>query len=331
MEPHFPVSYSTLCPSALAQVITEKYQLEDVRCQFMIRGVGDTYSIETATDRFILRVYRASHRSLPQIRAEMELLLASKQAGVSVSYPIADLEGSTIQSLPAAEGMRYAVLFSYAPGQSVHTLNDSQLRNLGNQMAQFHNVSSTIHLSDKRWNYDLETTLSEPLKVMESLFADNPEDYAWWQQAAAQIRQKLQHLDTSALSIGYCHYDFLPKNFHFEGDAVTFFDFDLLGYGWLANDIMTFWLHLALDVHFGRMSQDAADQAYAVFLAGYREYRSFSDEEAESVPYLCPGFWAYGTSFHTTHDQFYTFIQPAHLKLRTGLVRKLTERYWKNA
>jgi len=91
---------------------------------------------------------------------------------------------------------------------------------------------------------------------------------------------------------------------------------------------MTFWQHLALDVHFGRITQTVADEAYAVFLDAYREYRPLSEQELAAVPWLSLGFWLFYMHFHTTHDQFYPFVQPGHLKLRTDLVRKLMERNW---
>jgi len=101
-----------------------------------------------------------------------------------------------------------------------------------------------------------------------------------------------------------------------------------MGYGWLVNDIMTFWQHLSLDVHFGRIKQEEAHDAYAVFLEAYRAIRPLSKQELAAVPYLSLGFWLFYMQFHTTHDQFYQFIQPGHLKLRTDLIRQLMERYW---
>ncbi|MDH7459837.1 phosphotransferase [Chitinophagaceae bacterium 26-R-25] len=89
-----------------------------------MRGVGDTYLVESSDGRFILRIYRSSHRSLPQIKEEVKLLHALQQAGVSVSYPVADILGDTIQTLVAIEGERHAVLFSYAPGHVVRSLDD---------------------------------------------------------------------------------------------------------------------------------------------------------------------------------------------------------------
>ena len=328
MSAIFPASYSTLSPLALAPMISERYGIPDLKCGLILRGVGDTYLAESATDRHILRAYRSSHRSLPQIKAEIELLLALKKADVSVAYPIADLTGKHIQALEAAEGIRHVVLFTYAPGQPVTRLNEAQLRTLGHQMARFHEVSSTITLSDKRWNFDLETTLFGPIEMLRHAFREDPEGYAWVQQAARKAEKALNELGASGFATGYCHFDFLPKNFHFEGDSITFFDFDFLGYGWLVNDIMTFWQHFTVDVHFGRIKQDEADEAYAIFLEAYREVRPLSAAELKAVPWLSLGLWLFYMGFHTTHDQFYPFVQPAHLKLRINLMRQLMERYW---
>jgi Ser/Thr protein kinase RdoA (MazF antagonist) len=330
MSAIFPASYSTLSPLALASMVSERYGLAGVTCELLLRGVGDTYLVVYAGDRYILRAYRSSHRSLPQIKAEMELLLALKQAGVPAAYPIADLDGGEIQAVEAVEGTRHLVLFNYAPGQVAAVLSETRLRVLGYEMARFHAVSSTITLSDPRWNFDFETTLHRPIEMLKHAFREDPEGYAWVQQAARKAENALNELGVSGFAAGYCHFDFLPKNFHFDGDSITFFDFDFLGYGWLVNDIMTFWEHLCLDVHFGRMKQTDADEAYSIFVKAYGEVRPLSAAELEAVPWLSLGWWLFYMGFHTTHDQFYPFVQPAHLKLRVGLMRQLMGRYWGN-
>lgn len=328
MEPTFPAVYSTLCPTALSSLITGKYGLKNVQSRLLVRGVGDTYLIETAESRFILRVYRSSHRSLPQIEEEVTLLLTLKEGGVSVSYPVRDLSAEMIQRINAAEGYRYAVLFSYAPGKVERILNEKQLHALGNEMARFHNISSGLPTGNSRWRFDFETTILKPLENLKPVFSENPEDYLWLQTKAARIQSKLAQTDTSGFSNGYCHFDFLPKNFHFENDSITFFDFDFMGYGWLANDLMTFWQHLILDVYMGRMKTEAAGEAFDTFLKGYREYRSVSEQELMMIPYLSFGFWLFYMNFHTTHDQFYVFSQPAHVKLYTGFLKNIAENHW---
>lgn len=328
MPPVFPAEYSTLSSAALALLVSEKYGWAAVRCKFIVRGVGDTYLVESGRDKYILRVYRSSHRSFPQIKMETDLLLALKQAVVPVSYPVADLSGEVIQALEAVEGVRYAVLFTYAPGKVERILNDTQLRVLGTQIARFHHVSSTIGLENSRWRFDLETTVIRPLEMIKPNFAEIPDDYAWLQEVATRATDKLARLDTTGFATGYCHFDFLPKNFHFDGDAITFFDFDFMGYGWLVYDITVFWQHLCLDVYTGRMTQAAADEAYATLIDAYTMLRPLSEEELEAVPYLTLGFWLFYMGFHTTHDQFYSFAQPSHLKLLMGVLRSLVEKHW---
>ncbi|MEJ2880462.1 phosphotransferase enzyme family protein [Pedobacter sp. GR22-6] len=328
MKSSFPALYSTLCPNALSSLISESYDLGTVKCKFLVRGVGDTYLVESPKDRFILRIYRATHRTLPQIQEEVKLLLALEQQKVSVSYPITDRSGKEIIELEAAEGLRYGMLFSYAPGKAVKLLNDSQLSNLGREMAQFHNVSSTISLGGARWHFNHKTTLQEPLAILQPALADDPSAYAWLQHTVAQVETKLSTINDLDFSKGYCHFDFLPKNFHFDNDRVTLFDFDFMGYGWLVNDIMTFWQHLTLDVFTGRMTQDAADAAYSEFIKAYRQYRSVSEQELSTVPYLAIGFWLFYMAFHTTHDQFYTFSQPSQVKAYIGVLKHIVKTYW---
>lgn len=324
----FPATYSTLCPDALACLLTEKYGLSEVYCRLLVRGVGDTYAVESSAGRYVLRVYRNTHRSLPQVKEEVNLLLALKQANVTVSYPIADLSGATIQQLNAIEGERGAVLFSYAPGHAAIKLNDNQLRNLGREMARFHNVSSTLPEGGERWRFDTDTMLFQPLEKLKAAFEDDAESYEWLQGIAKEIQERVSQAGASVFSKGYCQFDFIPKNFHFEGDVVTLFDFDFMGYGWLVNDVMSFWQHLAVDVYAGRSTQEEMDMSYRIFLEGYQEYRVISEEELAMVPYLAPGFWLFYMAFHTTHDQFYTYTQPVFRKSYTGIVKNLVKRYW---
>jgi Ser/Thr protein kinase RdoA (MazF antagonist) len=328
MNPVFPAVYSTLCPVALASLITEQYGIPHVQCKLLVRGVGDTYLVQSSQHRYILRIYRSSHRSLPQVKEEVQLLLALQQAQVPASYPISAISGETIHTLQAVEGERYAVLFSYAPGQVVRNLDKNQLHLLGREMARFHNVSSIISPATVRWQYDLQTTLFIPLDKLQPVLAHDPDTYTWLQESVEQAAKKLSQPNTASFSKGYCHFDFLPKNFHFEGDSLTFFDFDFMGYGWLVNDIMTFWQHLTLDVFTGRMTRQTADEAYAIFLEGYSAHRAISEQELTLVPYLSLGFWLFYMAFHTTHDQFYAFSQPAHVKFYTGFLRHVVDTNW---
>jgi Ser/Thr protein kinase RdoA (MazF antagonist) len=326
MNAFFPATYSTLSATALADFIATQYGFPNVQCELLLRGVGDTYLVTTNDTRYIWRVYRSTHRTLSEVITEVEVLLACKEHGVSVSYPIADANGKVIQALNAVEGERYAVLFSYAPGKSERVLNETQVKLLGREMALFHNVSSTFEPG--RFSFNTETTLDIPLRRLEKYFATLPEEYAWLQQAATQVKHKLENIDTTGFSYGYCQYDFLPKNFHYDGDKITLFDFDFMGYGWLVNDLSSHWQHQRIEIYTGRMKKEDADLSFANLVAAYREHRPISDEELALVPYLSLSFWLFYLGFHTTHDQFYSAIQPGTLKVYSAFLKDLAERYW---
>ena len=329
MQPYFPASYATLSADALAILISEKYPVRCTGCSLIVRGVGDTYMADTTDGPLILRIYRADQRDLLQITEESDVLLAFHTSGISVSHPVADNYGAYIQHIHSIDGTRHAVLFTYAAGRSVQTFKNAQLFNLGSEMARMHNVSTLLPVTGSRWNYDLATTLFSPLEILKTAFAEDADTYAWLLQAAKQVERKMATLNTPVFSKGYCHYDMLAKNFHFDDDnKVTFFDFDFMGTGWLINDVMTFWTQLCIDVLFGRITQEVADQSYQVFLDGYRVHHLLSKDELVAVPYLSLGFWLFYSAFHTTHDQFYSFIHPSQLKHRFTFVKKLMEKYW---
>jgi Ser/Thr protein kinase RdoA (MazF antagonist) len=329
MKSAFPASYSTLSPLSLADLVSERYVMTDVQCRFLSRGVGDTYVIENTGGTFILKIYRSSHRTLRQVNMEMELLFVLQRAEVPVAYPIRDRSGNVVQVIDAIEGERYAVLFIYAPGTSVRILNEEQLRVFGYQMARFHDVSSTLQLGSGRWTFDSETTLFTPLRLLKNYFDEIPDEYSWLQQAAGQVVNRLERADKTMFSGGYCHFDFLPKNFHFDkNNKITFFDFDFMGHGWLINDIMSYWQYLQFDVYAGRMTRETADNLYSVFISAYRRQRLLNEEELHIIPYLTLCFWLFYMGFHTTHDQFFPFLQPSMLKIYTGFLQSLAQQYW---
>ena len=314
----------------MALQISKRYGLVKCSCRLVLRGVGDTYLVEAASGKSILRIYRNTHRTLEHVQAEVELLLGLRQANVSVSYPLSDLNGHMVQSFEAAEGTRYAVLFSYAPGESVTKLSDHQLRSLGCEIARFHLVSSKITLRHQRWSFTLDSIFTEPLERAMPHFASIPEQLTWWLHAADKARGELINLPTHLFGTGYCHYDFLPKNFHFVGDRITLFDFDFFGRGWLVNDLMTFWTQLCLDEQFNRITKAEADRSFALVLDAYRSIRPISQEELRAIPSLSIGWWCYYMGFHATHDQFMAFVEPSHLKMRTALIQQMTEKNYDN-
>jgi Ser/Thr protein kinase RdoA (MazF antagonist) len=327
---HFPAQYSTLSAIALKNYIGVAYGLQLISCRFLLRGVSDTYIIEAIDAKYVLKIYREQHRPHDEIQAEVELLNLLKNGGASVAYPITAVDGSQLQQFDAPEGVRYGILFSYAEGAPVMDLNDDQLKTIGRQMANVHNITSVVRLSYPRREYSIETTLINPIKSIEPAFKDLPDEYAYLQDLAVKVAQKLSSLDTANFSYGYCQYDFLPKNFHFDDAGnLTFFDFDFAGKGLLVNDLMSFFVHFFMHVYTGRLTDEEAGRMFAVFVAAYRETRAVSDDELKAISYLGVGFWIFYLGFQHEHfdDWSNLFFGPKFIKDRVGLIKVWVDKY----
>jgi len=324
----FPAQYSTLSSKALQQYISDYYDLTVTRCQYLLRGVSDTYVIHTDQTKFILKVYRSCHRSYNEIESEIELLNRLKEGGVKVAHALADKKGNYVQRFNAAEGERFGVIFIFAPGKTSPVLSEKELNTLGSEVAKIHNITAGLELQHRRIVYDINSTLINPLKVLEPAFADFPEGYMYLKETTGKVKAKLAQFDTARFSYGYCHYDLLPKNFHFDEDSnVTFFDFDWVGKGYLVNDIMTFFFQYYWLVNYKKISAEDAQWAFDTFIAAYRQVRNLSDEELAAIPYLWFGFMVFGTAFQYENydDMTNTYFNTRYLKERIEMIKQVAE------
>ncbi|WP_413668586.1 phosphotransferase enzyme family protein [Mucilaginibacter sp. Mucisp86] len=320
----FPTQYSTLSSKALNVKLRESYGLDDTTCRLLIRNVSDTYVIENVTEKYIFKIYRDAHRKLEEIKGEVELLTILFEKGAKVSRPISDMNGGILQVFNAAEGTRYGVLFSWAQGSVIYAMNDRQLETVGREMAAIHNITSSIELHHYREVYSVDTTIVNPLKILEPAFVGLEEEYAYLKQTAREVIERYKQFDGN-FGYGYCHFDFLPKNFHFTVDnEITFFDFDFAGKGLLAYDITSFFIHYFLEFTYGKISEREARDAFHIFVDSYRKIRPLSNEEIAAIPYLGFGFWVFyfGFQYENFDDWSNLFWGPKFMKDRVALIKK---------
>ncbi|SEM28329.1 Ser/Thr protein kinase RdoA involved in Cpx stress response, MazF antagonist [Chryseobacterium taichungense] len=333
MQNFFPAQYSTLSATALKDYLITKYRLDhSTTCRLLIRNVSDTYIVETLDRKYIFKIYRDAHRKRSEIEAEVELLNILRTSGNSVAYPIKDIEGKQVQQLNAIEGIRNGVLFSFAEGKVIVDLTDQHLIQLGHDMAKLHQTTSSIKLNNPRPLWNFETTLFEPLKDLKPHFSEMKEEYEYLYNISGKVVEKFKDFDTSKFSYGYCHYDFFPKNFHFdEQRKITFFDFDFAGEGYLINDLMSFFNHYFFHQFNNLISAEQAEKDFNVFLNAYQQQRPLTNDELQAIPYL-------GITFHIFFLKFFydnyddwsnVFLTPRYTKHRVALIKRWEEMYCK--
>ncbi|WKN46043.1 phosphotransferase [Tunicatimonas pelagia] len=276
--PELAVEYSVASSLSLSSILTEIYDLpEKLKVEYLHQGFNDTYLVTTEVSKYILRVYRHNWKSLDDIHGEIDFLLLLKDAHIPVSYPIANINGNFVIELNCPEGTRYAVLFSYAVGESISSLNSKTARLFGEHLGRLHNV--TEKREDKRLSkrYTHPEIFASTYKFLKSRLGNSSDIL----QKVAGLEQKLaEKIDMSNLGRlpkGICHGDPHYENVFLEKSSkkMTIFDFDFCGYGYLHYDLGSFFKY-----------ERSNKQNKAKFLEGYEQIRPLKVEEKRLIPYF---------------------------------------------
>lgn len=275
----FPIEYSSLSTQALQELVCKMHSFPNsTSITFLKRGFNDTYLIQNGTDKYILRVYKHNWRSLESIESELKFLNHLKEGGISVSFPIPDNQKQSIQSIEAPEGIRYAVLFSYAEGEQVRKLTIEQAELLGIQTGKIHSFSQNKNFGTPAHNYDIDYQFEKTLNTLKPILVNHPDQYNYVVQLKGYFIELLADIDKSELAIGVCHGDLQAENFHINSkNELTFFDFDFFGEGYLIYDIGVFmWYD----------HKNKPKEIIDAFLKGYQTQRKLSETEMQLLPYF---------------------------------------------
>jgi Ser/Thr protein kinase RdoA (MazF antagonist) len=277
-SPPMRIVRSIASPEALLAQVLIHYEIgEPIDCSFLNPGLNDTFEVSTKANRFILRIYRAGWRTIADILYEFDILRHLDRRGVAVSVPVARRDGAYLQEVQAPEGIRFAALFTYAPGKP-QDLNEETARVYGASAAVIHNESTDFRSPNPRFDLDLEHLITAPVHNILPLLADRTDDQADLQRMADALRDGVGRLPLDQLEAGFCHGDFHGGNAHMNDKAITFFDFDCCGPGWRAYDLAVF--------RWAARHKAVEEVQWPAFLSGYRGHREVTDLDMAAIPWF---------------------------------------------
>jgi len=278
----FPVINSTLSPEHLAVWVAGQYGFKNVKCWLIRTNINHTYRINTEDADYILRIYTPSHRSRHDVEEEVKFLCELKNT-VSLSYPIVNANGDYIQDIHAPEGVRYAVLFSFAEGKKLRQLTTELNYSIGEEVGRFHQF--TANKSIDRMTYSVDLLVNWAYDHLAKYISENIEEMQFIKTSVAILTEAFNNPN---LAKGIVHLDFWYDNFNIaDNGLITLFDFDNLGNGWLILDIGYYCMHL----YYIETDKQEYEQKKAAFLEGYRSKYNLADSELELVPYAGLAIW----------------------------------------
>jgi len=309
---HFPVITSTLSETHLSLFLQDKYNLDiNTTCRLIKTGINHVYLVTDQTQKYVFRVYSLQWRTELEISEEIRLLNLLKEQQLAVSYPIADTQAQYIQMLNAPEGIRFGVMFSYAPGEKTFNFSPELHFKIGEMMARFHQLTQGLHL--KRVTYTPEKLLSDSLQHFFGFLPENTPEVVFIRQTQQYLHKQLEKVDTSQIRQGVVHLDIWFDNLNILNERdITIFDFDFCGNGWQCLDIG----YYIMQIHSTEANENEYKLKAESFLKGYESVTPLSNEERRILPMLgeCIYLFYLGVQCQRFNNWSNTFINEVYLK-----------------
>ncbi|TDJ31609.1 MAG: hypothetical protein E2O61_04320 [Gammaproteobacteria bacterium] len=297
----FPVDASIISSQALATNVLSKYHLQSpLTCKFLQRGLNDTYTVQTGSSTYYLRVYRHGLRKKSEIDAEVDMLIYLVRERQPVAAPVAMQDGTYLTRIDAPEGTRYAVLFTEAVGKPPK-FNMADCSQYGQIVANIHACMDQQQEDGRRFHLDLEYLVDQPLKHLEPFLAHRPEEIEYLRRCADQLKSGIDDLLLkNKPEYGCCHGDHYPANVHQDGEGrMVVFDFDCYGYGWRSYDVAVFLWQASGPVGLNGTGNADAPEQWDAFVEGYSRIRSLTDSELEATKLFVPVRRIWWMGMHT--------------------------------
>jgi Ser/Thr protein kinase RdoA (MazF antagonist) len=255
-----------------------------------------------------------------EINEELRLLTLLKENNISVSYPIPDKSGNYLQMVYAPEGPRYAVLFSYAQGMKIRNISEEICSSIGTLIGKIH--KATIDQKFQRVDYDVQTLTKLPYQLAASYFSEKLPEMEFIKSAGKHLATLFEGAaDSGNLRSGAVHLDLWYDNMNITDDsAITIFDFDFCGNGWLLLDIAYFNLQLFNT----EPDLELFEKKSAAFFKSYENITPISAEERALLPNAGLAIWIFylGVQVQRFDNWSNIFLSENYLKHFIGVIRK---------
>lgn len=251
---------SIISPEFILEKVKKDYNLGmSLSCQLLKAcGSNDIYEIN-GDQRYILKLYsirKCWPYTYDHYLFELEFQKFLYENNVSVPNPIKNKYGSLISEFNTLEYRKYYALYTYLNGTLINYKKtcDKKLFLFGQNLANMHNIAkefkpSTIY---KR-TVDLDFLIKKSQESI-SKYANikSLKILKKFNDVAYKLEKKAKLIDLNDLNFGLIHGDMHIINYFYDKKVktISFFDFELCGYGYYIYDLAVFkWGLLIFSAH----------------------------------------------------------------------------------
>ena len=261
--------------SPIAAQILQQWEHDSGSAKFFRASANFVYLFHKEGKPFFLRFAASSGRTRETIEAEIDILQWVAMRGLTVTPPIASINGNYVETVVTDLGTFHAVVFSKLEGTQleIENLDDRHFREWGAALGKLHSTLESYAPSDI-------PTRSTWRDQMELVRAFLPEEKSAVRSEFEQIASSLEALPVTHDSYGLIHFDFELDNLYWQDQTIGIGDFDECSYAWYIMDIA-----FALRDLF-RDRIDLNNRSFLAFVRGYRTQHELQNELVSQLP-LC--------------------------------------------
>lgn len=256
-------------------------------------GDFENYVFEADKDgtAVILRLTHSSHRTLDEVRAELDWIAFLSASGLEheISGCIPSLQSLLAERIDVRDSYFIACLFRKAPGQRPDSKDPSiwnadLYREWGAVTGRMHRVTQgycpTLPDIPRRPEWDQDELIVRAHQYI-------PEEETVAQERLDDVLTHLKRLPKPADGYGLIHSDIHAGNFFTDQGRITVFDFDDAMYNWFVHDLA---IPLYYTVSRGTPEAYGGDRAsfardfFLAFWEGYASEYRLSPEWLEELP-----------------------------------------------
>ncbi|UCD63846.1 MAG: phosphotransferase [Candidatus Zixiibacteriota bacterium] len=235
----------------------------------------------------VLRITPGSHRSVDQIRGELEWMNYLNDSGVSVIRGLPSNRGLLVEPIeieptgPATDNLYSVVSFTRAPGAGParEVWNANLFKVWGQTIGRMHAATKDYRPSDPAlrrhtWYEDEDLCGREHI----------PPDQNAVRQKYDSLMKYLRSLPTPPDAFGVVHEDMHHGNFFVDDGRITVFDFDDCQYHWFAADLSIPLFYVMRNKVLNDRSTEFARHFFGCLMEGYNRENSISRKWLEQIP-----------------------------------------------
>jgi len=239
------------------------------------------YSYTRDDKDYILKITHSIHRTVNQVRGELEWIDFLSNNGVAVSAVAPSMNGNLLEILEIDDS--FFIIYSFEKARGIAPAyehwNDQLFQTWGRAVGKMHRLTKEFTPSNpayKRfeWFEDGSVGLEEHIPPDQKLVVDN----------YIVLMTRLRSYPNDRDSYGLVHTDLHHGNFYIDDGEITIFDTDDCHYNWFAFDLAIPLFYVMRDSNVDQDDRSFAGNFLRNFMLGYHRENKLNPVWMERIP-----------------------------------------------